>query len=420
VTDVRSRVLHVAQPSRGGVAKVVEDAALYQSAHGCEVIIASPEPDGLAVPSEVRAVTWAASREPGHVVLDEIHSLKRIIERTKPDLVHLHSSKAGLVGRLAIRRALTTIFQPHGWSFHALEGRMLRLALHWERWASRWADATICVSSQEREVGDLIGVRRSVVIPNGVDLQYLKGTDDVARVTLRRRLAIDAAAPVVLCLGRFHTAKGQDLLLEAWPRIQEAVSDARLLLVGDSSGEPAWQQRATEMPSVICVGHQDDVRPWLSVADLVVIPSRWEGLSLTMLEAMAVGRSVISTDVAGARDVLRSSDIVPTRSVPALVAATVDRLRSREVIEVTAQQNALAARSAHDRDRVGAMVLDAYAAANRRRGLGGDGTVPGLATAGRGRLRASRENRLDGRVAQPPYGAGREGRPSHDSRLVCR
>ncbi|NEA48622.1 glycosyltransferase, partial [Streptomyces sp. SID10815] len=68
----------------------------------------------------------------------------------RPDLVHAHSAKAGLAGRLAVRGRIPTVFQPHAWSFEAVGGATAALALRWERWGTRWAARTVCVSEAER------------------------------------------------------------------------------------------------------------------------------------------------------------------------------------------------------------------------------------------------------------------------------
>jgi glycosyltransferase involved in cell wall biosynthesis len=113
---------------------------------------------------------------------------------------------------------------------------------------------------------------------------------------------VGPAAPLVVCVGRLCRQKGQDILLEAWPSVLRRVPTARLVLVGD--GPDAARLRAAAPRDVLFAGSAADAVPWYQAADLVVLPSRWEGMALAPLEAMACGRPVVMTDVDGARESL--------------------------------------------------------------------------------------------------------------------
>ena len=102
---------------------------------------------------------------------------------------------------------------------------------------------------------------------------------------------------------------------------------ARLVLVGGPG--PAGSGGPRHVAGALAVGHVDDVRPWLAAADVVVLPSRWEGLSLALLEALATARPVVVADVAGLADAAGEDTgaRVPPEDPDALAAAVVDRLR---------------------------------------------------------------------------------------------
>jgi glycosyltransferase involved in cell wall biosynthesis len=264
--------------------------------------------------------------------------LVQIIKSTNPQLVHLHSSKAGLAGRLALRGSIPTVFQPHGWSFLAAPVAMRKLVAGWERAALRWTHALICVSEGERSLGVAEGIHSKVhVVPNGVDTQALTAVPWSARGAARAELGIDDG-PTCVCIGRLHRPKGQDLLLQAWSRVLEAVPQARLYLVGD--GPDADEFRRSAGKTITFTGHRDDASIWLAAADVVVIPSRWEGMSLTMLEAMASARSCVSTDVPGARDALHagSGAVVPVGDDRALALEIARRLNEPELAQAEGVQ----------------------------------------------------------------------------------
>ena len=167
------RVLHVSMPTDGGTARCVRDIAHYQSRQGWTVFIASPGKGWLQDAGRrvgATHVMWDAARDPSPAMASEVLALQRIIKRVRPDVVHLHSSKAGLAGRLAVRGLVPTVFQPHAWSFEPLAGGRRTLSIHWERWAVRWTNVTVCVSRSEMFRGVEAGINgRYRVVPNGID-----------------------------------------------------------------------------------------------------------------------------------------------------------------------------------------------------------------------------------------------------------
>lgn len=325
-----SRVLHVSQPTDAGVATCVVQLASAQRAQGLDVHVACPRGGTLSRrlgEADVSVHAWEASRGPGASVVGEVHRLRRVVAQVRPDLLHLHSAKAGLAGRLALRGRLPTVFQPHAWSFDAVTGTVRSATVRWERLACRWTSLLVCVSAAEHEHGLAHGVRapRAVVVPNGVDLTALRPADEADRRRARDVLGLPAH-PLAVCVGRLTHQKGQDVLLAAWPQVLEAVPDARLVLVGDGPQRAALQRAAPS--GAVLVGARDDVPLWLAAADVVAAPSRWEGMPLVPLEAMARARSVVATDVVGVQEAVPddAGAVVPAEDVGALAAALARRL----------------------------------------------------------------------------------------------
>ncbi|WIM92888.1 glycosyltransferase [Actinoplanes oblitus] len=299
-------VLHVAQPTEAGVARYVLGACQDQHARGWLVTAACPDggrlADGLARAGIPRR-HWAATRGPGFRSLTETVRLRELIRSVRPDVLHLHASKAGLAGRLWPVPRLPILFQPHGWSWLAVDGALRRACVAWERAAARRTALLICVGEDEAEQGRQRGVRgRYAIIRNGVDLTEFRLAGATERAAARRRLGVPAGVPLAVCPGRLTRQKGQDVLLTAWPAVRHACPDAHLALIGD--GELAEPLHARATPGVTFAGAVDDVRDWLAAADVVALPSRWEGLSLALLEAMATGRGVVASDVPGLREAL--------------------------------------------------------------------------------------------------------------------
>ncbi|MGH3325658.1 MAG: glycosyltransferase family 4 protein, partial [Streptomyces sp.] len=166
-------VLHLAQPVEGGVARVITDLVGAQRREGVRVVVGCPAGGSLpraAAAAGAEVEHWDALRDPGPRVPAEARRAYQLIRRVRPDLVHAHSAKAGLAARLALRGRIPTVYQPHAWSFEAVEGQAARLARGWERWAARWTHRVLCVSEAERRTGERAGVSAPwTVVPNGVD-----------------------------------------------------------------------------------------------------------------------------------------------------------------------------------------------------------------------------------------------------------
>lgn len=325
-------VLMASQPGEAGVAHVVADQVSWVTEAGWAAVVACDPDSVLAELVQQRGgavAPWRATRSPGPSVISEARAFRRIFGSTGPDLVHLHSSKAGLVGRLVVRGRRPTLFQPHAWSFDAVDGASALPPKLWERLATRWTDTTVCVSRAEQEQGRQLGIPADsvVVLPNVVDLDRFRPAErSAARALLAAELGEEIDGPLAVCVGRLCRQKGQDLLLAAWPSVVDAVPGARLALVGDG---PDREQLASSAPgSVLFAGDRRDPVPWLQAADVVVVPSRWEGQALVLLEAMACGVPVVASDIAANTETLpiTAGATVPAADSAALTAALVERL----------------------------------------------------------------------------------------------
>jgi glycosyltransferase involved in cell wall biosynthesis len=332
--DGSERILHVCVPTVAGVPTVLLGYVKDQLARGYSVSVACP-PDGwlatAAAEAGARVFCWRATRAPGARVTAETLRLAHLIGSARPHLVHLHSAKAGLAGRLAVRGRRPTVFQPHAWSFLAVEGPARVAAVEWERFAVRWTDALICVSHAERDVGAMHGVHAAThVIPNGVDCARWTAASSQDRASARARLGL-SDRPLAICVGRLCGQKGQHDLLDAWDAVRTAVTGAELALVGDGPDRASLQARINGRRDVFLAGERDDVRLWFAAGDVVVVPSRWEGMALVPLEAMASARSVVATDVPGVAESLPSNAgaVVAIGDRPGLADEIVVRLADR-------------------------------------------------------------------------------------------
>lgn len=312
--------------------------------------------------SPVETSVWEAEREPGPRTAAEILTLRALIRRVDPDVVHLHSAKAGLCGRLAIRGRRPTVYQPHAWSFQAVEGTVRRAVVAWERFGARWVGAIICVSGTEREEGSRVGIQSAWCdIPNGVDLDRWTLPSRAERDAERESVLGEHDGRIAVSVGRLSRQKGPDVLLGAWRLVERELPNARLFLVGEGPERAALEAAAPA--SIVFVGPTERVRRWLAAADVAVLASRWEGMSLAMLEAMACGRSVVTTDVAGAREAVGAGagEVVPVEDVSALARAITERLRDPALAEREGEEGRARVENIYNLHRVVDSIDSLYA-----------------------------------------------------------
>lgn len=313
-------MLLVAQPTSGGVGRCVAQLAVAGAAAGLDMRVACPEDGPLAAEvgaAEARWIPFELTRQPSPRDPRRATSLRRLAADV--DVVHLHSSKAGVVGRLAVRslgeRRPACAFTPHGWSWQS--GGPLTPAYRWlERGLAPLADRIVAVSEEDAAAGrHVLGPRATVaVIENGVDTDHFAPGGPVA--------ARDTGSPLIVVVGRLAHPKGQDVAVRALAEVRHG--DARLRLVGDGPDRAPLLELAGRLgvaDRIELVGQVDDAAVHLRAADVVVVPSYSEGLSLAMLEAMACARAVVATAVAGSSALGDAGIVVPVGDHRALAEA---------------------------------------------------------------------------------------------------
>jgi glycosyltransferase involved in cell wall biosynthesis len=315
----RLRILHVSEVHWGGVVTLLDHFVAEQVRAGHDVHLLAPA--GLRALPGVDQRTWRIDRGRPWTLPAALLDLRRTIDEVRPDVVHLHSFVAGLVGRLPgsgrlLRmRDTPTVYQPHAWSFDLFTRRSVSAAVRrWESWATRATDVLVANCDDEIDEGRSIGVDvpgRALGV--AVDVDRFHPVDAAERDAYRAELGL-GAKHVLLCLGRLARQKGQDLLLPAWERSRPP--DTTLVLLGPGETEPLEALAPTQWgKTVLAVGEHDDVRPWIWACDVLVLPSRYETVALVVAEAMSCGRPVVATAVNGARDTVVEGELPPAGAV---------------------------------------------------------------------------------------------------------
>jgi glycosyltransferase involved in cell wall biosynthesis len=234
----------------------------------------------------------------------------RMIKRDSIDLVHVHGRKAGVYGRLACRFAKRSVVYSFHGLHHQKHGAFLRaLSIGVERALGKYTDRFINVSNSERQACLALGLLKAeqgLVVCNGIDWQPFDSVVvDAKQVKLS--LGFEPDDIVVGQIAKFDVQKAQDNLAAAIPLVLVQCSQVKFLFVGDGPLRPQIEEQVRRLGverQVVFTGYREDVAMLLKSLDVVVLPSRWEGLPLVLLEAMACRKPIVATRVTGIVDVV--------------------------------------------------------------------------------------------------------------------
>ncbi len=244
-----------------------------------------------------------------------LSELRRAIRVFRPQVVHTHSSKAGILGRLAARRegVPLVVHSIHGFGFGPHQPGPVRLVfLAAERLAAPWTTAFIAVSKRNLEEGIRLGLfpaEKARVIRSGIDLKPFvehRGGDVV-----RRELGIPPTAPLVAQIACFKPQKAPERFVEVAARLAPRFPEAHFLLVGDGvlRGRLERLRREAGLDSRLHLpGWRRDVPGVLDAATVVTLTSRFEGLPRVLVEALAAGVPVVAMSVDGVPEVVRDGE----------------------------------------------------------------------------------------------------------------
>ena len=258
----------------------------------------------------------------------------REIRRFQPHIVHTHTAKAGVVGRIAAMLTGVPV-RVHTFHGHVLHGYfsppVTRLVVLAERMLARRTTALVAVGERVRDELLAAGIAhrdRFTVIPPGVALLPV-----VDRVEARTALGLSSEGPVVLFVGRLTAVKRLDRLLEAFTEVRDRVPDAVLVVAGEGDlTDEVRSVAASSGDAVRLLGWQSDVASLYASADLVVISSDNEGMPVTLLEAAMAGVPGVTTDVGSAAEVVEHgvTGLVVPPDAGALAEALVELLLDGE------------------------------------------------------------------------------------------
>ena len=238
------------------------------------------------------------------------------------DVVHTHTSKAGLLGRLAAKKAhiRNIIHSPHGSIYlsnsnidgvpsFSISQKILQFA---ERFAGQATSFLTVLSEQEKQINiklNLFNKDKIIIIPNGIELKKFTVTKSF-RIDSRKRLFVDESFNIV-CVGRLSSEKGFNLVFDSLMGVCSNLKkiNFKVILVGDGPEMDNLKKMADLLEKKyncksIFAGYQNDIKKYLALGDIFVLPSYYEGFGLVVIEAMAAGLPVVASNVGGLPEVI--------------------------------------------------------------------------------------------------------------------
>ncbi|GAB4260869.1 MAG: glycosyltransferase [Thermoleophilia bacterium] len=392
------RILFVNSSSgRGGAERHICELMDPLLGAGWDVHLASPA-DGPLVQAacERGARHHAVPMFPDRPSLEQGAMVRRTLREVAPDIVHLHGVRTALIGRLAVIPDTTRsrlpagnedvpalIYTVHGAHYLHYRPPLNRIAVGIERMLCNLTAAVVYVCRSDAEESVAAGAadsRKTVVIPNGVDVSgKRRQTDPVSRDRTRRELGLHPQEVVILFAGRLETVKNVPLLIRALHQLalRGYGDNAILLVAGAGSQEPILHELVRDLgvrrASVRFLGERDDMADLMAAADVVAIPSRWEGLPYLLLDAMANALPVVGASVGGLREAVEdgvSGRLVEPNDAPAFAAALKDLVQDKELRRRMGRHAQERARKRYRLDRMVGETLGLYhrVLTNPRRG----------------------------------------------------
>lgn len=259
------------------------------------------------------------------------YKIKKIIHEFKPDIVHTHASKAGALGRFAAYHsgAKIIVHTYHGHVFHSYFGRFKTSIYKFvERYLAKKSSGIIAISdSQKTELADVFNIcdrDKIKVIPLGLELDVFAQNSPDKRKTSRARYNLEDDVIAIGIIGRLAPIKDHAFFLQVIQQILDKSKQLiRVFIIGDGTENHTIQAHADTINAkypntVVLTSWIKDMVPVYQALDVVCLTSKNEGTPVTLIEALASGLPVVSTDVGGVRDVVQngvSGFVVPKNNL---------------------------------------------------------------------------------------------------------
>lgn len=306
-------LLCITLAEQGGAQSFLLKLAIFLQNKGHEVMIVSGRGAWLNIQCEQKHIPykqiftlqreihpwldWKASRE-----------LYTLFQEIKPNAVHLNSTKMGILGSYAAKRAQIkkVVYRIGGWVFlEKLPAWKVWVYKSLEIWTAKWKDTIICVYPGDAAMAKRVGIqprKQLLGIPNGIDIQDFR-KELLPREVARQTLSLSPKELVFGTIANFFPPKNLPTYMEACAHVVRQLPEARFVIIGDGREREAIEQKIKVLhieKNVWLPGAMEHASSLLEAFDVFVLPSSKEGMSFALLEAMAAGLPCVATKVGAA------------------------------------------------------------------------------------------------------------------------
>lgn len=267
----------------------------------------------------------------------------RLIRKERPKIIHTHTSKAGILGRLAawcFNQSAIIIHTPHGHVFYGHFGRLMTaLFIQLERLFAALTHKIITLTERGAEEHLAFGVGKReqfITIPSGVDLQRI-GAKPTDHSDGKDKLGLPPTCPLIGTVGKMVPVKGHAVLIAAAGKVVRAFPTAHFVIVGEGplEEELRQQQRRLSLEDHLhfVKAWGEEAWAWMASFDLFVLPSLNEGMGRVLIEAMAFGKPVVASRVGGIPEIVldgKTGVLVPPKDPKRLAEAIIRLLSDRD------------------------------------------------------------------------------------------
>lgn len=256
--------------------------------------------------------------------------IKKIIREFKPDIVHTHASKSGAIGRLAAKSCNVPLIVHtfHGNVFHSyFNGFLTSLIIRIERFLAKRTDAIVAISdSQRKELTDVYKIappEKIFTIPLGFNLEKFSVDQDAKKELFKNKYGFDKNDIVVGIIGRLVPVKNHEMFLEVAALIKaHSNKNIRFVIIGDGESRPLIEKKAAALnlsysyfvtnpkakTDILVTSWETEIDEALAGIDIIVLTSHNEGTPVSLIEAQAAHKPVVSTNVGGIEDIVQHGE----------------------------------------------------------------------------------------------------------------
>lgn len=293
-----------------------------------------------------------------------IFKVRKLLKQIKPDIVYLHSSKAGAIGRIALAFNFKTkiLYNAHGWYFNAqISDKKRKIFALIEKILAIKTDKIINISKSEYESAlkyKIAPKKKMCIIENGIDFTKFENNDKYREET-RKKYHIENNEIVIGVVGRLTEQKDPMTMIKAFELVYKENKNTRLMYVGSGELEKNVKQYAKEkniLDKIIITGWVNNVEQYIPAFDIAVLPSKWEGFGLVLIEYMACDKPIIATNVGGIKDIIENEKnglLVEVENEKQLQEAIKKYIKDKSLIK----DNMMANKEYKEKYEIGKLIL---------------------------------------------------------------